>query len=102
MVRFVCRVFDRSVVDLYRYSFGYRHSVDRRDLFGKVSGISVAAGLLCLFYLDSFCRLAFDSIGGGLRDEVSSQRKAFGRSCRYRQFVGRPVLLFRILSARTV
>ena len=72
MVWFACCVFGWGVVGLYRYSFGYRYSVDRRDLFGKVSGVPVAAGFLCLFYLDSFCRLAFDSVYNGLRDEGSS------------------------------
>ena len=102
MVWFACCVFGWGVVGLYRYSFGYRYSVDRRDLFGKVSGVPVAAGFLCLFYLDPFCRLASDSVCNGLYDEGSSQRKAFGESICCGKLVGRPVLLFRILSARTV
>ena len=102
MVWFACCVFGWGVVGLYRYSFGYRYSVDRRDLFGKVSGVPVAAGFLCLFYLDPFCRLASDSVCNGLYDEGSSQRKALGESICCGKLVGRPVLLFRILSARTV
>ena len=102
MVWFACCVFGWGVVGLYRYSFGYRYSVDRRDLFGKVSGVPVAAGFLCLFYLEPFCRLASDSVCNGLYDEGSSQRKAFGESICCGKLVGRPVLLFRILSARTV
>ena len=46
--------------------------------------------------------LASDSVCNGLYDEGSSQRKAFGESICCGKLVGRPVLLFRILSARTV
>lgn len=101
MVRFVCRVLIGVLLTYIGirlatgipltdgiYSERYQESQLQPDSYVYLSGF--------------VCRLAFDSIGGGLRDEVSSQRKAFGRSCRYRQFVGRPVLLFRILSARTV
>ena len=102
MVCFACCMFDRAAFDLYRHSFGHRHTVDRRDLLGKISGVPVAAGLLYVLYLDSFCCLAFDFIRNGFCNENFSLGKTSGKSTCCRRLVCRSVLFFRILLARAV